>query len=119
MPQEGLFSQLDASPFAWLEDRGPELTLHGAVDDATSKIQGLYFTLNESLEGYFRVLLQVVQNFVVPRSLYSDRHTIFFSPKKDELSIEEELAGQTAPLTQFGGAISELGINHIPARPPG
>lgn len=118
LPQEGLLSQLDASPFAWLEDRGPELTLHGAIDDATGKVQGLYFALNESLCGYFQVLLQVVQNFGVPRSLYTDRHTIFFSPKKDRLSIEEELAGQTAPLTQFGRAIAELGINHIPARSP-
>ncbi|HHY92975.1 MAG TPA: ISNCY family transposase, partial [Firmicutes bacterium] len=118
MPREGLLSQFDASPFAWLEDRGPELTLHGAIDDATGKVQGLYFTLNESLFGYFQVLLQVMQNFGVPRSLYSDRHSIFFSPKKDKLSIEEELAGQTAPLTQFGRAIAELGINHIPARSP-
>ncbi|WP_153061907.1 helix-turn-helix domain-containing protein, partial [Moorella sp. Hama-1] len=30
MPQEGLLSQIDASPFAWLEDRGPELALHGS-----------------------------------------------------------------------------------------
>lgn len=118
LPQEGLLSQFDASPFAWLEGRGPELTLHGCIDDATGKVQGLYFTLNENLFGYFQVLLQVVQNSGVPRSLYSDRHTIFFSPKKDRLSIEEELAGQTAPLTQFGRAITELGINHIPARSP-
>lgn len=118
MPQEGVLSQFDASPFAWLEDRGPKLTLHGPIDDATGKIQGLYFTLNESLFGYFQVLLQVVQSFGVPKNLYTDCHTIFFSPKKDRLSIEEELAGQTAPLTQFGRAIAELGINHIPARSP-
>lgn len=118
LPQEGLLTQLDASPFAWLEDRGPLLTLHGAIDDATGKIQGLYFALNECLEGYFQVLLQVVQNFGVPKSIYSDRHTIFFSPKKEKLSIEEELAGQSVPLTQFGRALSELGINHIPARSP-
>lgn len=118
LPQEGLLSQLDASPFAWLEDRGPQLTLHGSIDDATGKVQGLHFCLNECLEGYFWVLFQVVQNSGVPRSIYSDRHTIFFSPKRDRLSIEEELAGQIAPFTQFGRAISELGINHIPARSP-
>lgn len=118
MPQEGLLSQFDASPFAWLENRGPALSLHGSIDDATGKVQGLFFDLNESLFGYFQVLLQVTQNFGIPRSLYSDRHTIFFSPKKDKLSIEEELAGKSAPLTQFGRAISELGINHIPARSP-
>jgi transposase len=33
--QMGALVQLDASPFAWLEDRGPTLALHGAIDDAT------------------------------------------------------------------------------------
>lgn len=118
MPQEGLLAQFDASPFAWLEDRGPELALHGSIDDATGKVQGLHFELHECLYGYFQLLSQVVQNFGVPRSIYSDRHTIFFSPKGDKLSLKEELAGQSAPLTQFGRAIAELGISHIKARSP-
>src|SRR5215216_3667832 len=32
----GRLVQLDGSPFAWLEARGPALTLLGAIDDATS-----------------------------------------------------------------------------------
>lgn len=44
-PQEGLLVQIDASPFDWLEDRGPRLSLHGAIDDATGKVVGLYFRL--------------------------------------------------------------------------
>lgn len=118
MPQEGLLVQCDASPFAWLEKRGPELALHGIIDDATGKILGLYFRPNEDLYGYLQVLKQMVQNYGVPRSLYSDRHTIFFSPNKDKLSIEDELAGKKVSLTQFGKALEKLGINHIPARSP-
>ena len=34
MPQEGMLLQLDGSHHAWLEDRGPWLTLLLAVDDA-------------------------------------------------------------------------------------
>ena len=30
--------QIDGSPFAWLETRGPQLTLLGAVDDATTTL---------------------------------------------------------------------------------
>ncbi len=33
-------------------------------------------------------------------------------------SIEEELAGKTVNLTQFGRALNELQITHIPARSP-
>jgi len=32
----GALVQLDGSPFAWLEERGPAMTLLGAIDDATS-----------------------------------------------------------------------------------
>ena len=34
-PQAGMLWQIDASPYAWLENRGPQLTLHGIIDDAT------------------------------------------------------------------------------------
>ncbi len=38
MPQEGMLLQLDGSYHAWLEDRGPWLTLLLAVDDATGTV---------------------------------------------------------------------------------
>ncbi|QUL98236.1 MAG: ISNCY family transposase [Candidatus Fermentithermobacillus carboniphilus] len=117
-PQEGLLVQIDASPCNWLEGRCPELSLHGAIDDATGKILGLYFRPEEDLRGYFEVLMQVVQRNGVPRCVYSDRHTIFVSPNKDKLTIEEELEGKTVNLTQFGTALNELGISHIQARSP-
>src|SRR5690606_28118945 len=43
---------------------------------------------------------------------------IFFSPKKDKLSIEEELAGKKVALTQFGRVLEELGMVHIPSYSP-
>ncbi|MCR4427707.1 MAG: ISNCY family transposase [Firmicutes bacterium] len=118
MPQEGLLVQMDASPYAWLEERGPRLSLHGAIDDATSKILGLWFRPQEDLVGYLHVTWQIVQNHGIPVSLYCDGHTIFFSPKKDKLTIEEELAGQEVALTRFGEVLQELGVNHIEARSP-
>src|SRR4030095_7798347 len=35
MPAEGMLLQIDGSRHAWLEDRGPSLTLIGGIDDAT------------------------------------------------------------------------------------
>jgi len=40
----GALMQIDGSPFAWLEARGPELMLLGAVDDATTEILALHFS---------------------------------------------------------------------------
>ncbi|WP_251572693.1 hypothetical protein [Paenibacillus sp. MER TA 81-3] len=34
-PQAGMLWQIDATPYAWLEDRAPSFTLHAAIDDAT------------------------------------------------------------------------------------
>lgn len=108
--------QLDASPYSWLGDG--ELNLHGAIDDASGSILGLYLDRQECLEGYFEVARQMIKGFGIPLSIYSDRHTIFFSPKNAKLSIEEELEGKTEPYTQFSAAMSELGINMIPAETP-
>ena len=118
MPRRGMLIQCDASPCSWLEERGPKMALHGAIDDATGQVVALCFRPNEDLHGYLVMLKQVIKNHGVPRALYSDRHTIFFSPKKDKLSIEDELAGKLVPLTQFGAALSLLGITHIAARTP-
>lgn len=118
MPQEGFLVQMDASPYAWLEDRAPKMSLHGAIDDATGKILGLWFRPEEDLIGYLHVLWQIALNHGIPVSLYCDGHTIFFSPKKDKLTIEEELQGKKVALTRFGQVLHELGINHIQSRSP-
>jgi hypothetical protein len=47
-------------------------------------------------------MLPMVTHYGIPRALYTDGHTIFFSPKKDKLTIEEELE---LALTQFGRVI--------------
>ena len=110
--------QMDASPFAWLEGRGPSMSLHGAIDDATEMVPGLYFRPEEDTLGYVHFLKQIVKKHGIPKSLYSDGHTIFFSPKHGKLSIEEELAVRKVNLTQFARAIEQLGIGHIRALSP-
>ena len=115
--QAGLLVQIDASPFAWLSDK-ERYSLHGAIDDATGMLLGLYLTKNECLNGYFALMEKVIAGFGIPAQLYSDKHTIFFVPKKEPLSIEEQLAGKKTPLTQFGRAMDELGVKVIPAGSP-
>ena len=101
-PKEGLLVQVDASSHKWLEERDPALGLHGAIDDATSKVLALYFRPTEDLKGYFETLRQVIARHGIPRTLYSDGHTIFFPTEAGQLTIEEALDGpslihQTTP----------------------
>lgn len=60
---------------------------------------------------------QGIQQYGVPLGLYSDRHTIFRSPNK-KLTVEQELAGESMPLSNFGKAMADLHIEHIKALTP-
>lgn len=113
----GELLQLDASPFDWLSC-GTMMSLHGAIDDATGKITALWLASTEQLNGYFHVLERTLVNYGVPRALYMDGHTIFFSPGGGKLTAEEEFEGKTVPLTQFGRALEILGIRAIRAASP-
>ncbi len=113
--QEGLLIQMDASPHDWL-GTGEAFSLHGGIDDATGKVVALYLSKHECLQGYYEVMRFMLSNFGIPASIYSDRHSIFQSPLKEKLSIEEQLAGKRINPTQFGRAMEELGVTIIAAR---
>jgi transposase len=114
-PQEGMLLQIDASVHAWLEERGPELTLVGAIDDATGKVPYALFVKVEDSRSYFQLLQGIVDRCGIPMALYHDGHSIFQVNR--EPSLAEQLAGKD-PITQFGRLMAELGITSISARSP-
>jgi len=114
--REGEMLLLDASLHRWLEDRGPELTLLGFLDDATRKVLVAEFFPTEEARGYFRLLRRLLRRHGVPLSFYGDRHGIFVR-NDDHWSVEEQLAGKRQP-TQFGRALEQLGVRYIAARSP-
>jgi transposase len=110
----GMLLQVDASRHDWLEGRGEYLTLVGAKDDATGEVWA-QFCESETCWAYLSLMRAIFLSSGVPLSLYSDRHTIFHSPR--EPTIIEQLANQR-PLTQFGRAMEELGVSIIKAYSP-
>ncbi len=117
MAQRGMMLQIDGSRHDWLEDRGPRLTLVGAVDDATGEVPYALFRLQEDAQGYFLLLEQIAVRHGLPLAIYSDRHSIFVYQRKDKMSLEEELKGEQEP-TQFGQLLKELEIQAIFALSP-
>jgi transposase len=115
-PQEGMLLQVDGSRHKWLEDRGPWLTLLGAIDDATGTVHAL-FREQEDAHGYFLLLEEIIKSKGIPLALYSDRHSIFQRSPSEQESLEEQLMGKEEP-TQFGRALLELGIEAIFALSP-
>jgi transposase len=116
-PRFGMMVLTDASRHDWLEGRGPELTLIGFQDDATSQILSAHFQLEaENTLGYLRAVRAMVTTHGVPLSLYRDRHGIF-QRNDPHWTVAEQLAGKQCP-TQLGRALEELGIQQIPAYSP-
>ena len=106
--QEGDLLQIDGSPEHWFGEDHPRCCLINMIDDATGKIKELRFVDHENLEGYFQGMHRYIKRNGRPLAVYSDRHTIFKSPKSEDKSR----------LSQFGRAMKELGIELIHANSP-
>ncbi|MFU0800722.1 MAG: ISNCY family transposase [Xylanivirga thermophila] len=98
----GEMIQMDASLHKWFG--GIDTQLHIAVDDATGAIVGAYFDLQETLNGYYNVLSQILKSYGIPYMFFTDRRTVFEYKQKKSPSIEEDT------FTQFGYACKQLGI---------
>ena len=112
----GALVQLDGSPCDWLEDRGPAMTLLGAIDDATATVLALHFRPTEDLHGYTTLLHQLGTQYGLPLALYGDRLNILVR-NDAHWSLEEELQGAQHP-THFGRMLQELGIGYVAAGSP-
>jgi len=113
MPQEGMLLQVDGSYHAWLENRGPQLTLLLAIDDATGTVPYALFREQEDTRGYFELLKVIITQHGIPLGIYTDRDSIFRVERSPSNGSKD-----AAPLTQFGRVLRELGITHVFAHSP-
>lgn len=103
MKYQGELIQMDASSFKWF---GNEVThLHLAIDDASGNIVGAYFDAQETLEGYYHVLNQILTKHGIPVTFLTDKRTVFDYRSKKIKRVEEDT------FTQFGFACHQLGID--------
>jgi len=111
----GEMVQMDGSHHAWLEDRGPELVLMGYIDDATNNVYCRFYDYEGTLPA-MDSFKRYVRKYGLPLSIYLDKHSTYKSNRR--LTIEEELAGVSRPMSQFERALDELGVNVIHAHSP-
>jgi transposase len=112
----GALVQIDGSPCAWLESRGPQLVLLGAIDDATSEILALHFRPAEDVHGYTTLFQQLFLRHGLPLALYGDRLNLLVRTDR-HWTVAEELAGRPFP-THLGRMLQDLGIAYIAAHSP-
>ena len=105
----GLMIQLDGSEHAWFEDRGPKCRLMVFIDDASSRLMGLWFGIGESTTNVMIAIKRYLQQHGSPVSLYVDFGSVF---SVNINNVERE------KVTQFERAMRELGISIIHAHSP-
>jgi hypothetical protein len=91
------------------------LTLLVAIDDASSEVPHGVFREQEDDAGYCELLWSISQSLGLPLAVYTDRRTIFRSPK--EATLEQALAGER-PRSQFARIMDALGVEMMLAYSP-
>lgn len=99
----GELVQMDASSFYWWDD--VRYMLHLAVDDCTGEVLGAYFDKEETLNGYYNVLFQILNNYGIPNEFLTDNRTVFIYRQKKNPTVDQDTS------TQFGYACKQLGIS--------
>ena len=98
----GELIQMDASSYVWFGDTLSHL--HVAIDDSLGTIVGAYFDTQETLNGYYHVLKQILLNYGIPVCFLTDRRTVFEYTRTENPDVEKDT------FTQFSYACSQLGI---------
>ena len=100
----GEIIELDGTNYYWFDNK--KTCLHLAIDKASSTIVGAWFDTKESLNGYYQVLFQILNNYGIPKSITTDKHCFFsyLNNKPDKRTSEKDV------LTQFDYACKQLGI---------
>ena len=101
----GEIIEQDGSIHPWFGDK--KTCLHLAIDKATSTIVGAYFDKEETLNGYYRVLHQILINYGIPYKFLTDNRTVFnyMYLNPDKRTSDKDV------LTQYGYACKQLGID--------
>jgi transposase len=112
--RRGELVQVDGSHHRWFGPEGDQCCIMQFIDDATGDRLAI-MDGEETTEATMRGLWRWVERHGIPRALYMDRKSVFYTER--EPTHEEQLKGETA-LTQFGKVCRRLGIELIFARSP-
>ena len=101
----GEIIEQDGSIHLWFGNK--KTCLHLAIDRATSIIVGAWFDNQETLNGYYHVLYQILNNYGIPYRFLTDNRTVFnyMLLNPDKRTSEKDV------LTQYGYACKQLGID--------
>ena len=100
----GEVTEMDGSIHLWFGEK--KACLHLAADKATNTIVGAYFDWQETLNGYYNIFKQILENYGIPAKFKTDNRTVF----NYHLLNEDKRTSEKDVLTQFGYACKQFGV---------
>ena len=94
----------------WVPGRYWDLII--TLDDATSEHYSMFFVEEEGTASSFRAMAEVITEWGLPSSLYTDRGAHYWHTPEAGGKVDRR------NLTQFGRAMRQLGVEMIPAYSP-
>jgi hypothetical protein len=110
-PLPGMLLFQDGSRHAWIAGL-PQLDLVVTMDDATSELYSMLLVAEEGTASSFLGLAETIAARGLFGALYTDRGSHYFHTPKAGGRVDK------TRLTQFGRALQQLGITHIPSYSP-
>lgn len=101
----GEITEMDGSTHLWFGEK--KCCLHLAADKSTNTIVGAYFDWQETLNGYYNVFKQILENYGIPAKFLTDNRTVF----NYHFLNEDKRTSDKDVLTQFGYACKQLGVD--------
>lgn len=109
-PRIGMMLHQDGSTHQWVSNIYWDLIV--TMDDANSEIYSGFFVDEEGTQSSFRGVQDVIEQHGLFCSLYTDRGSHYWFTPEAGGKVDKQ------QLTQFGRAMSHLGIEMIPAYSP-
>jgi len=112
----GELLQMDGSTHPWFGPALPAAVLFVMIDDASSRVFARFYATEDTVTA-FDLFGRYVREFGLPLALYVDRDSIY--KVNDPQALEKaRQTGRKEPLTQFGRAMRDLGVELIFAHSP-
>jgi len=109
-PLEGMMIHQDGSTHEWVPGQSWDLIV--TMDDATSTVYSGFFVEEEGTLSSLRGVRETIEAKGLFSSFYSDRGSHYWFTPKSGGEVDKQV------LTQFGRAMSQLGIEMIPSYSP-
>ncbi len=109
-PYTGMMLHQDGSKHQWVEGKYWDLIV--TMDDATSEHYSMFFVQEEGTQSSFQGVKEVIEQHGLFASLYTDRGSHYWHTPEAGGKVDK------SNLTQFGRAMSQLGIKMIAAYSP-